>query len=187
MTATGQVWLVRHAVTEWTGKRWCGRSDPPLTTAGAASAADLASRLAMEVPGGAVILASPLRRALDTADAIAAVLGAPVRVDPDLIEVDFGVADGLTWNELTGGHPGLAEAILGGPDVDWPAGETAARVAVRARSAAERIGDLARNGAVVVVSHGGLLRALARAMGTAVPEGAFEPASVVRLDLVPTG
>lgn len=180
----GTVWLVRHAATEWTGRRWCGRSDPPLTTAGSASASDLASRLAIEVPDGAVIVTSPLRRSLATADAIAAAIAAPVRVDPDLIEVDVGVADGMTWDELAAGHPALAEAILGRTDVDWPGGETAAQVAVRARSAAERIGDLARNGAVVVVSHGGLLHALARAMGTAVPGEGFEPASAARLDAI---
>lgn len=183
--AMGPVWLVRHAPTAWTGRRWCGRSNPALTAAGIAAAADLAAQLVAVVPGGAVIVASPLRRALDTADAIGTALRSRVRIDPDLIEVDLGVADGLTWDELAEKHPVLAEAILGGPDVDWPGGETAVQVATRARSAAERIADLARNGAVVVVSHGGLLRALSLAMGSATD--GFEPASAVRLDPIAIG
>jgi broad specificity phosphatase PhoE len=179
------VWLVRHASTEWTNHRWCGRSDPPLTPDGLAAARLLAAELAVIVPSGAIVLASPLRRSLATADAIAAALRARVRVDPDLVEVDFGEVDGLTWDELEIAHSALAESILGGTEPDWPGGEKAAQVAARAETAAERIRALARSGAVVVVSHGGLLTALARSMGTTVPEGRFDPASAIRIDAVP--
>jgi probable phosphoglycerate mutase len=182
----GPVWLVRHASTDWTDHRWCGRSDPSLTPDGLAAARLLAAELATVVPGGAIVLASPLRRSLATADAIANALGARVRVDPDLVEVDVGEIDGLTWDELELAHPAVAELILGGRDPDWPGGEAAAQVAARAGAAAERIRALARSSAVVVVSHGGLLMALARSMGTTVPEGGFQPASAMRLDPVPT-
>jgi broad specificity phosphatase PhoE len=182
----GPVWLVRHASTEWTDHRWCGRSDPPLTSDGLAAAKVLAAELAAVVPSGSIVLASPLRRSLDTADAIADALGARVRVAPDLVEVDFGDVDGLTWDQLEVAHPALAESILGGKEPDWPGGEGAAQVAARAATAAERIRGLARSSAVVVVSHGGLLAALARAMGTTVAEDRFEPASAMRIDAVPT-
>jgi probable phosphoglycerate mutase len=180
----GSVWLVRHASTEWTGRRWCGRSDPPLTPEGLAEATLLAAELAAVVPSAATIVASPLRRSLTTADAIAAALGATVRVVPELIEVDFGTADGMTWEELEIADPRLAASILGGTDPDWPGGESAVQVADRATAAALRIRHLARSGAVVVVSHGGLLAALARAMGTMLPAGRFEAASTVRIDPV---
>ena len=180
------MWLVRHASTEWTDHRWCGRSDPPLTPDGLAAAKVLAAQLAAVVPSGAIVLASPLRRSLATADAIAAALGARVRVDPDLVEVDFGEVDGLTWDELEIAHSALGESILGGTEPDWPGGETAVQVAARAETAAERIRALTRSSAVVVVSHGGLLSALAHSMGTTVPEGRFEPASAMRIDAVPT-
>ena len=186
MMPGGPVWLVRHASTEWTGRRWCGRSDPPLTPDGVAAANVLAAELAAVVPGGAIVVASPLRRSLATADVIAGAVGARVRVDPDLVEVDFGAVDGLTWDELEHAHPALAAAVLAGIEPDWPDGEEAAQVLARAATAAERIRALARSGAVVVVSHGGLLAALARSMRTTVPEGGFEPASAIRIDAVPT-
>ena len=184
MTTGGPVWLVRHASTQWTGRRWCGRSYPPLTLDGLGAAKALATELAAVVPSGTIIVASPLRRSLATADAIAAAIAAGVRVVPDLIEVDFGSVDGMTWDQLEIAHPALAASILGGTDADWPGGETAAQVAGRVSAAVLRIRALAESSAVVVVSHGGLLPALARSMGTAVPDGRFEPASAMRIDPV---
>ena len=183
MTPRDRIWLVRHAPTAWTGQRWCGRSDPELEPAGVAVANALAADLAVEVPAGAVVVTSPLRRALATADAIAAAIGAAVVLDPDLIEVDFGSVDGLTWDELAAAHPAVASAILAGDEPDWPEGERAVDVTRRARAAATRIVDLARSGPVVVVSHGGLLRALGIALGA---DGAhLAPGSAIRLEPIP--
>lgn len=180
MTSRDRIWLVRHAPTAWTGQRWCGRSDPELAPAGVEAATALAAALGLEVPAGALVVTSPLRRAVATADAIAAAIGAAVVLDPDLIEVDFGSADGLTWDELAAVHPAVANAILAGDEPDWPDGERAVDVTRRARAAATRIADLARSEAVVVVSHGGLLRALAIALGG---DGAhLAPASAIRLE-----
>jgi len=183
VTPRDRIWLVRHAPTAWTGQRWCGRSDPELTPSGVAAAATLAAELAVEVPTGAVVVTSPLRRALATADAIAAAVGAAVVLDPDLIEVDFGSVDGLTWDELAATHAALANAILAGDDPDWPDGERAEDVTRRARAASTRIVDLARSGPVVVVSHGGLLRALAAALGGDAAH--LAPASAIRLEPIP--
>lgn len=183
MTPCDRIWLVRHASTAWTGLRWCGRSDPELAPDGVVAAAALAKTLAVEVPAGAVVVTSPLHRALATADAIASAIGASVVIDPDLIEIDFGSVDGLTWDELAAAHAAVATAILAGDEPDWPDGERAVDVARRARAAATRIVDLARSGAVVVVSHGGLLRALAVALGG---DGAhLAPASATRLEPIP--
>ena len=184
MTSRDGIWLVRHAPTAWTGHRWCGRSDPPLSGAGVAAATMLAADLALEVPAGAFVVASPLRRAHATADAIAAALGTRLVVDPDLVEVDFGRIDGLTWDELEAADPALAEAILTDGEPDWPDGETAASVARRARSAAARLADRAQAGPVVVVSHGRILRAIARELGTAWPPH-LAPASVHRFEPAP--
>jgi probable phosphoglycerate mutase len=133
-----------------------------------------------------VILASPLRRALETADAIALTIGTRVRVELDLAEIDFGTVDGLTWDELVTAHPGISDLILAGADVDWPAGETAAEVAGRAASASHRILAIAAAGPVIAVSHGGLLREIARRLFSVDPgaNSPFEPASARRLDLV---
>jgi probable phosphoglycerate mutase len=193
VTVAGRIWLVRHAPTDWTGRRWCGRSDPALSKAGRAAADRLAAELAVEItadlvdPRGTsvVLVSSPSRRAVQTAEPIARALAAPIHIEHDLAEVDFGTADGLTWDELVASHPSLASTILAGTDPDWPDGETRARVAARARRAAGRLLDRARSGDVVAVSHGGLLRALAPLLGTALQAG-IEAATAARVD-PPTG
>jgi probable phosphoglycerate mutase len=163
-------------------------------SAAEALAVELAVELAAELasaPGGgpatnAVILASLLRRALETADAIGLTIGSRVRFEPDLAEIDFGAVDGLTWDAVVAAHPAVSELILTGAEVDWPAGETAAEVATRAGSAANRILAIAAAGPVIAVSHGGLLREIARRLLPMDPgaDSPFEPASARRLDLV---
>jgi broad specificity phosphatase PhoE len=188
-TATrGPIWLVRHAPTDWTGRRWCGRSDPELSDKGLKAAHQLALEFAtdpvVESAAAVVILSSPLRRALDTAGPIAVALDAPIQVEGDLAEIDFGAADGLSWDELVLAHPALADAILTGAPADWPEGEAAVDVSARARSAADRIVELSLTAAVVVVTHAGVLSALTGYFGGEVPPGGFEPASVHRLNVV---
>jgi broad specificity phosphatase PhoE len=181
MMSRGPIWLVRHAPTEWTGRRWCGRSDPPLTPEGVSAAAALAAELAGRISGDAIVVTSPLRRARDTAGAVAAALGASVVVNPDLVEIDFGLADSLTWDELALAQPNLAEAILTDMEPDWPGGETVAEVARRARSAASHVLDLSGSRPVLVVSHGGLLVALAHELG--MPRAPrLAPARALRLE-----
>jgi broad specificity phosphatase PhoE len=186
IAARRPIWLVRHAPTAWTGRRWCGRSDPGLTRAGRVAARRVAAELAIELDGGpAIVITSPLRRALETAARIARALGgARVQIDPDLAEVDFGAADGLTWDELARDFPGVAEAVVGGEDPDWPAGETAASRAARARSMAERILDAAWAQEVIVVTHAGMLRAIAPHLGLDLSFGQLEPAQARRVDPV---
>jgi len=191
MTA-GPIWLVRHAPTDWTGVRWCGRSDPSLNAAGRDAAERVATEIATDLadlagPAAAtVVLASPLRRARETAAAIAWTIGAEdLQIEPDFAEIDFGVADGLTWDELAAAQPKLADVVLAGASPDWPGGETRAEVAARARSATERILQAAEAHAVVVVSHAGLLGEIADPLSRgAVATWSFEPASALRLDLV---
>lgn len=177
------VWLVRHAPTSWTGHRWCGRSDPALTVEGRRIAAMTAIRLVTELPAGATILSSPLRRAHQTAAAIAAAVGGSVDLVDDLIEVDFGRVEGLTWGELSTREPGVADAILACGPVDWPGGETAAAASGRAARMATAIQAL--DGPVVVVGHGRFLAALHAALDPADRIDPIPPApgGVIRVRL----
>ena len=89
--------LVRHGSTEHSAsRRFSGRNDLPLAAAGRAEAAALARRPWGDV---AAVVSSPLRRARQTAAAIAGPLGLAVSVDEDLAELDFGVFEGLTFAE----------------------------------------------------------------------------------------
>jgi broad specificity phosphatase PhoE len=150
-----EIVLVRHASTTWSGRRYCGRSDPPLSAAGRIEAATLADRLAPALAPDARIVTSPLRRAVATARMIAeAVADRPIELDPRWREADCGLAEGHTFDELAEIAPTVAAAILAGETtIDWPGGETAASLAARVREASD---DLARDGRpVVVVTHAG--------------------------------
>jgi broad specificity phosphatase PhoE len=174
--------LVRHAPTAWTGRRYCGRSDPPLDVAGEMAAARLAGELAPALALGMRIVTSPSVRALATATAIAATAGtAPPIVDDRWREADFGIAEGLTFEELERLAPGLARRLADGEtEIDWPDGERATELTDRVTAAWHDLGEI---GDVVVVSHAGPLR-IAIGLATSVPPGAVElpaPGGVIRL------
>jgi broad specificity phosphatase PhoE len=146
-----EVWLVRHAETEWSrsGKH-TGRTDVPLTDAGRARARELGARV-----GGrefALVLVSPLDRARETARL--AGLGDPCQVREDLLEWGYGDYEGITTAEIRRERP------------DWylwrdgvPNGETADEVAARCDRVIEEI--LSVEGDVAAFAHGHILRALA--------------------------
>ena len=123
--------LVRHAPTAWTGSRYCGRSDPPLDAAGVAAARRLAGDLATTLAPGTRIVTSPLRRAHATATAIADAAGIDdITIDDRWREADFGIAEGLTFEELERLAPDLARRLADGEtEIDWPDGERAADLA----------------------------------------------------------
>ena len=60
-----EIVLVRHAATTWSGSRYCGRSDPPLSDAGRAEAVRLGAELAPLIVTGTLLISSPSIRALD--------------------------------------------------------------------------------------------------------------------------
>jgi broad specificity phosphatase PhoE len=175
-----QVLLIRHAATTWSGIRYCGRSDPPLSRSGRAEA----ERLAMTLPDlgpGVRVIASPLRRAVETAGPIALVLGSPVEIDERWRETDFGDADGLTFDEVQERWPDLATSLLAGDTaIDWPLGERHVDLVARVASA---WADVTRPGAArrsIVVSHGGPIR-VARSLVTRDPGAAsvvMEPGTI---------
>lgn len=181
-TETGLI-LVRHAPTGWSGRRYCGRSDPPLEGPGHAAATRLAATLAPLLPASVRIVTSPSRRARETAAAIAdAIGGATVVADDRWREVDFGAAEGRTFDELAAIEPALAARLVSGESiVDWPDGESATAFADRVAAA---WWDLAGSAVeTVVVSHAGPIR-LAMAIASNVPTTEIEllePASFVRL------
>lgn len=177
--------LVRHASTSWTGRRYCGRSDPPLDAAGVAAARSLAAALAPTLGGDVLIVTSPARRAHATAEAVATAAGVvDVEVDERWREVDFGIAEGRTFDELAALVPDIAAALARGvTDIDWPDGETAA--ALRSRVEVAWTALIARGRPALVVSHAGAIRE-ALALAHSVPVDAVAvpgPATSVRVEV----
>ncbi len=150
-----RIWLIRHAATEWSGTRYCGRSDPPLSRAGREDAHALAAALAPLI-SHADVWSSPLRRARQTVECFGR---SPTRVDERLREVDFGDAEGWTFDDLAARHPALAHRLTAGEShIDWPGGEPWSDLDLRVAAVWEALRSSGRD--IVVVSHGGPLRAL---------------------------
>jgi len=143
--------VVRHGETEWsrTGQH-TGRTDLPLDDAGRAQAARLGPLLASW--HDALVLASPLSRALDTCRL--AGFGDTAEVDDDLVEWDYGAYEGRTTVDIRAERPNWSLF-----DDGVPGGETAADVAARADRVIARVRAAGRD--VVVFSHSHLLRVLA--------------------------
>jgi broad specificity phosphatase PhoE len=145
--------LLRHGETALSAeRRFAGRGDIPLTDLGHDQAAATAARLARR--GGIdLILTSPLRRAQQTARAVADAVGVPLSVDEGLVETDFGSWEGMTFGAVMARWPDEMTAWMTDPDVSPPEGESFAAVAVRVNAALDRLLAAYQGQTVVVVSH----------------------------------
>jgi probable phosphoglycerate mutase len=161
-----EVVLVRHAETEWSlAHKHTGRTDVPLTDRGREAAAALRPRLA-DRPF-AVVLASPLSRAQETAE----LAGLTPEPEPGLLEWDYGDYEGITTPEVRETRP------------DWwlwtdgvPNGELPGDVAARCDHVIARVIEALDGGGVdgerdaCLVAHGHVLRVLAARWLDAAPE-----------------
>ena len=145
--------LLRHGETPLsTERRFAGRGDIPLTEQGLLQAAAAAERLAGR--GGIdVIVASPLRRARQTAEAVAAATGAPLLADEGLAETDFGKWEGLTFAEASERWPDEVSAWLRDVDAAPPGGESFAAVGRRVNAALDRLLAEKEFRTILLVSH----------------------------------
>jgi broad specificity phosphatase PhoE len=155
--------LVRHGQSTWNAEgRWQGWADPPLSPRGERQALEAATRLVDS--GIETVVASDLQRAWRTAELIAEHLGlGPVTVDQALRERNVGEWCGLTRGEIAERWPGELRAYMGGRSEAIPGGESDQALAARGL---EALSGVARSGGrVLVVTHGGLVRAVERALG----------------------
>ena len=123
--------LARHAPTDWNTKgRFQGQEDIALGDTGRSLAALLADRLGEERIDE--IQTSDLRRAWETARAVADARGLPLRLDTRLRELNFGSWQGLTYDEVRQAYPeALAAWEADALRVAPPGGETLAQLATR--------------------------------------------------------
>lgn len=157
--------VVRHGETAWNEeRRYQGWDDPPLSPAGRAAARRVGAVLRARGAADGLLLASDLRRAAETARLAT---GRAPDLDPRLREIDLGAFAGRTYEENRARFGTRFDAwIRGGGTPPPPHGERIEhfleRVAswladVRARVSAAPAGTAAP----VVVTHGGVIRALA--------------------------
>ena len=148
-----EVLLVRHGSTEHSLQgRFSGRNDLPLDERGRGQARAIADHIRALEPIDAVI-SSPLRRARETAAAIAERIGRTVETDDGLIETEFGEWEGYTIADVHLKWPQLLASWLQEAHIAPPSGESFIEVEARAVDAMERIVERFRAQRVVVVSH----------------------------------
>lgn len=161
--------LVRHGETSANLEGvWHGSTDTPLTERGLRQAELVAKHLATRAPTAAVLYASDLQRARDTARAIERATGLPLRLDPTLREYHLGSWEGKSYQELHQEHR-LWHHMKADPDFAPHGGESPRQVTDRFTSALRRIAAEHPGERVIVVSHGG---ALAMALG-ALLDGSY--------------
>ncbi len=158
--------LARHGESDWNAEqRWQGHADRPLTGLGRAQAAELAARLD-GIPLAA-IYTSDLRRARETAAAVASRRGLELRIRRELREVDCGSWSGRCHAEL---DPAEVERWRAG-EKGWAGGESYDELQARMVAAVLALGAAHRGERILVVSHGAAIRSvLAHAAGMSFRE-----------------
>jgi broad specificity phosphatase PhoE len=152
------IFLARHGESDWNAaNRFQGHSDRPLTDLGRRQAEALADAVVEEKVDA--IYSSPLIRALETASIVSARTGIHVLEEADLREVDTGGWSGLSRQEVQERFPeGFERWVSGG--AGWEDGESYEEMAERTLRAVRRIAEAHPGGRVLVVSHGGPIRAI---------------------------
>jgi ribonuclease H / adenosylcobalamin/alpha-ribazole phosphatase len=147
--------LLRHGETVHTADKkfsGSGGDDPTLSQVGREQAAAAAGWL-LSHGGIDAIVTSPLRRARETAAAVATTLELPVGVEDGLAEAAFGDWDGQTFGEVQERWPNELAAWLDSADVAPPGGESFTAVSRRVRQARDRLVSAHTGSTVLAVTH----------------------------------
>ncbi len=164
---TVELTLVRHGRTSWNAEhRLLGWTDVPLDEVGERQATLLGTMLSGGFDG---VWSSDLVRALATAR----LAGWEPVADARLREIDFGSLEGRRWDELNRAH---REALANFDGFRAPGGESAAALLRRVTDFL----DSRPPGSHLVVTHGGVIRAVLRSCG--VTEAFPSPGTLYRVD-----
>lgn len=151
---------IRHGETAWSReRRFAGSQDIPLTAEGRRQCAALAQALAAS--SIAAVYVSPLVRARESAEPLAAKLGLPLSVEPGFREMCFGDWEGLTRDEVARRFPDGFTHWRDTPErLACPGGESLTGVAERVTRALAGLRAAHDKQTVVLVSHGIVTRLL---------------------------
>jgi broad specificity phosphatase PhoE len=168
--AFARFWLIRHAIVDARAREILyGRMDVPLCADSLALQPARYAALAARLPAGAPLVITPLRRTRETAAALwrAGYQAGDPRIEPDFIEQDLGEWQGLAHADLPARlrHPAHPFWPLGASELP-PGGESMEHVIDRVARAMERLAAQYSGQDLVIISHGGAIRAaLAHALG----------------------
>jgi phosphoserine phosphatase len=146
--------LVRHGQTEWNRvERFRGHADVPLNETGLVQAEATGRRVALKWKPTAVY-ASPLSRAIKTAEAIAKHLNLMVQVYPGLVDIDYGEWQGLTPDEARQRWPEQVENWYNHPkQAIIPSGETLTDLRARAMQTVNNLARQHSGETIILVGH----------------------------------
>jgi len=149
--------LVRHAHSMMAG-RFCGHTDTALSDIGKKQLCDIANCL--ERWPISKVYTSDLKRAYDTAAAIAARKSLALRVREGLREISFGEWEGLSWTEIEARDPAAASLWLSDyPLQPAPGGESFQQYRSQVEAELQAVLKESEHGCVSVVTHAGFIRA----------------------------
>jgi probable phosphoglycerate mutase len=169
------LYLVRHGETDWNAERRIqGSTDIPLNATGRSQAETTGRLLSRREWDG--IYSSPLSRAYETANIIASGIGLdkPTTIDA-IVERNYGEAEGLNWRQIDTQFPG---------DTPVPGRETHAEVANRVIPALTALASSRPGTALIVVTHGGVIRSVLNTVEPGVTHGAITNGSIHSFELV---
>jgi len=147
--------LIRHGITAWNQqRRYCGHKDVCLSSEGKRQAAKLRKKL--ESVNCDRIYVSDRKRAIQTAKIIFD--GSAITQIKNLREINFGVFEGLNYEEIRKKYPSLHKKWLRDPfNNHIPKGEYLYSFKKRINSAIKRIIRLNQGKTIAVVCHGGTI------------------------------
>lgn len=157
------VLLIRHGhVDGLAPERFRGRWDLPLTPLGQRQALVVAEYVRQRWPQTQAVFASPLARCRDTATAIAMALGLRMETVAGLVDLDYGICQGLTRDEAAAHWPSLVARWFVKPHrVQFPGGESLFAMAARAgQTLTSCLNTAPPDGTIALVAHDSVNRAL---------------------------
>ena len=149
----GHVYFVRHGQTIWNVEnKICGATDIALTEKGHQQAIELGKEILRQVVKADEILYSPLMRAADTAKHISEITGIPARVEPRLVEQNFGKYESTPRNgkEFQEAKKQFVSRYEGG--------ESMLHLAQRIYNLLDEIKEEADRRTYILVAHNGIAR-----------------------------
>lgn len=152
--------LVRHGITEANStRRFCGHSDVELSEAGYQQAEKLRDRLVTEKIDA--VYSSDLKRAVATAEVISSGRKMDIVTCPELREMNYGEAEGLTFQEIGQLYPEVAGSIRNfNLQLEFPGGENFEAFIERTSKFLDRLDKYEPSHTILIVSHNGPLKVL---------------------------
>ncbi len=152
--------LVRHGESEFNhAGRFAGFADVDLTEVGRRQVEKLKERIAGEKIDA--VYSSDLRRAVRTAEIATEGRGLAITTCPEVREINYGEVDGLPFAEIKSRFPDLAKQLSTSElELAFPGGETFSAFVERVSTFKDRLAKHGQSETVLLVAHGGPLRAL---------------------------